>query len=253
MASDFARGQSGIVLVRACSYMVLLVAIFFVGTGPRADAADARGYELRDDFESYPAGVWSEGDTRGPWYVRYDGYGGVGVRTSSTDTKYHYQKPMASAAPGETHASMVLSTKTFAGVDMSLRQQTAKQLRTGSAPNPWEVAWVVWGYRDDSHFYYFVFKPNGIELGKAHPGYPGAQRFLYTAPNPRMSIGEWDKVRVRQVGATIDVWVDGVRVVKGFVDSPGPAGDRPYTRGRIGMYNEDSSVRFDNVRAVSTG
>ena len=238
-------------------YIGLLVAVSVmtaaaVGGTSFVKDADAHDRRLADGFEHYPASTWAEGSTHGPWQVDYNGYGGVGIGARPTGTKYHYQKPMAATAPGETHASMIVSTKRFAGVDMTLRQKTVRQLRTGSEQNPWEVAWVVWGYRDDLHFYYFIFKTNGIELGKVHPGYPGAQRYLYTSSRPRMTIGRWNTIRVRQVGTTIDVWVDGVRVVRGLVDSPGPAGDQPYTTGKIGMYNEDAYVRFDDLSAVST-
>jgi hypothetical protein len=232
---------------------ILRVSVAFIGIGSWAGDAAASTYVLTDKFESYPTGVWNEGSAHGPWYVDFNGYGSVGIGGKTAGTKYHYQKPMVSTTPDETHASMVVSTNTFDGVDMTMRQRTVKQLRTGSKPNPWEEAWTVWGYSDDSHFYYFIFKPEGIELGKEHPGYPGAQRFLYTDTSPKMTIGTWNTIRVRQVNAAIDVWVNGVQVIRGFVDSPGPAGDQPYTEGKIGMYEEDAYVNFDNVRAQSTG
>ena len=210
---------------------------------PPSGADDA----FYDDFGSYPAGEWAEGSLHGGWRVVFNGYGSVGVDRRG----HHYQRPSAPLSGGETHASLVVSRKRFAGVDLTLRHRTVRQLRQGSAPNPWEVAWVLWGYGGSARFYYFILKPNGIELGKAHPGYPGAQRFLYTASSPRLSLGGWNRIRVRQVGSTVDVWVDGVRVVEGFVDTPGPAGDGPYLRGRVGLYTEDASTLFDDVRARS--
>ncbi len=250
--SDLHREGRELSCFKVVALSVFVAAAVCISAGAGAKNASAAGNYLADDFGSHSIKSWEEGSTHEPWYVDYDGYGSVGVEANNAGNKYHYQRPMVSTSPEETHASMVHSTKSFDGVDMTMRQKTAKRLRRGSQPNPWEVAWVVWGYRDDAHFYYFIFKPNGIELGKVHPGYPGGQRYLYTATSPRMTIGKWDTIRVRQVGAEINVWVDGDRVVRGFVDSPGQAGDRPYTTGRIGMYNEDAHVRFDNVTAVST-
>jgi hypothetical protein len=204
-----------------------------------------------DHFQSCSTSGWDEGQTRGQWSLAFDGYGNVGVGRAG-DNKLLYQEPTTATAPEKTHASMVLSTKAFQGVDMTLRQKTARQLRVGSKPKLWEVAWVVWNYRDDSHFYYFILKTNGIELGKANPDYPRGQRFLYTATEPRFTIGDWDTIRVRQVGSRIDVWVDGKRVVRRLVDSSGVADDQPYTSRRIGMYAEDARVFFDDVRAGST-
>ncbi len=238
------EGGSWLVVFMAILGAVLLV----VAARPASGASDS---QLVSNFESYPNGAWAEGSTHSPWYVEYNGYGSVGVQ-QLLSTKVHYQRPMTSTYPYETHASMVVSNQTFNGVDLSLRHKTQKQLRRNSRPNPWEVGWTVWGHADDQHFYYFIFKPNGIELGKVHPDYPGAQRYLYTASSPKQSIGLWYTVRVRQVGATMDVWVNGNQVIKGFIDTPGPAGDEPYYSGKIGMYNEDCHCLFDNVRAVST-
>jgi len=107
--------------------------------------------------------------------------------------------------------------------------------------NGWEVGWVLWHYTDSSHFYYFIPKPNGWELGKEDPAFPGAQRFLATGVTRMFPVGNWYTVRVRQVSNTITVWVNGVQVVS-FTDTLGP-----YLSGSVGLYNEDSQVRFDSL------
>ena len=48
-------------------------------------------------------------------------------------------------------------------------------------------------------------------------------------------------MRVRQVSGTMTVWVNGVQVVS-FTDT-----QRPYLTGSVGLYNEDSQVRFDSL------
>ena len=216
--------------------------------------AAAQTATMNDGFDSYPAEQWAEGSTQGNWHVGFNGYGSVGITQPSrkNPNKVHYQKPLAATSPGETHSSMVVSTPVYNGVDYTVSLRTVKQLRTGSAPNPWEVAWVVWGYSDYLHFYYFVPKPNGIELGKVHPSYPGGQRFLRTSNTPQAAVGSWHTVRVRQAGSVIDVWLNGTPVVSGLRDDPGPAGEAHYASGRVGMYNEDAHVHFDDVRVAST-
>ena len=240
-------------MYEALAPVALAFTALLLAAAPYSSAQPQAG-RLSDGFDSYPAGQWPEGSTRGNWRVDFSGFGSVGIvrPSSSSSNKVHYQEPLAATSPGETHASLVTSAPVFDGVDYTVRVRTVKQLRTGSAPNPWEVAWVVWGYADDRHFYYFVPKPNGVELGKAHPGYPGGQRFLYTSGSPRAAVGSWHTVRVRQVGNVIDVWLDGRRVVSGLRDEPGPAGDAYYPSGRVGMYNEDARAYFDDVRAAST-
>lgn len=237
--------------------VLLLAGVAFLGAGSFADEAEASNHALADGFQSYATGGWKEGSTHGSWYVDYGGYGSVGIGATPDKNRFHYQKPKASTRADETHASMVVSRKVFNGVDVTMRQKTVAQLRKNSRPNPWEVAWTVWGYTDDEHYYYFVFKPNGVELGKVDPGCAdggwGGQCYLYTSSTPRMKVGTWNTVRVRQVGATMDVWVNGRQVVKGLTDTPALSeGTQPHLSGRIGMYNEDAHVRFDDVRASST-
>ena len=136
------------------------------------------------------------------------------------------------------------------GGDLTLQvaATTSRQLRVGSAPQPWEVAWVLWHYVDNSHFYYFIPKPNGWELGKADPAYSGAQRFLATGTTPAFALGTWHQITVTQSGQTIQVSANGMPVVT-FTDR-----ERPYSSGRIGLYSEDAEVYFDNVSVTtSTG
>ena len=110
--------------------------------------------------------------------------------------------------------------------------------RTGSTPNPWEVAWLLWNYTDNEHFYYVMLKPNGLEIGKEDPAYPGNQRFLFTQTTP-YPIGESNSVRVTQRDGTFKVWVNGAFITE-FKDK-----ERPYTSGAIGLYAEDSDVHFE--------
>ena len=195
---------------------------------------------LMDDFTSYTPGVWAAGRTVGPWQVVWNGYGAVSALSGGGLRL----RPGAAASAGETHSALVTSTKTFGDVDATYTYRTESQLRTGSAPNPWEVGWVLWHYTDNTHFYYVLLKPNGWELGKEDPAYPGAQRFLVTG-SQSFPAGHSYTIHVHQVGNQIDVSVDGAPLVS-FTDN-----ERPYTRGSIGLYDEDSSVVFTRVQAAT--
>ena len=148
--------------------------------------------------------------------------------------------PKASTAAGETHATLLVSNERFNDVDVTMQMRTVSQLRSGSAANPWEVAWALWNYTDNTHFYYVVLKTNGLEIGKEDPAYPGAQRFLVTSTTP-YQVGRWYSIHIKQVGATFTVSVDGA-VVGQFTDN-----ERPYTSGAIGLYSEDALVHFNDV------
>ena len=193
-----------------------------------------------DDFEGLAVGgSWADDSHVGGWTSLYNGYG---VNTVEVDgSKTLSEAPKASTRASETHASLVVTTNSIGDFDATVRMKTVQQLRVNSTPNPWEVGWVLWHHTDDEHFYYFVPKPNGWELGKEDPAYPGAQRYLVTGSSPTFPVGPWYTVRIRQVGSTITVWVNGTQITS-FTDR-----ERPYSSGHFGLYNEDSHVRFDEV------
>ncbi|HVM08553.1 MAG TPA: family 16 glycoside hydrolase [Acidimicrobiales bacterium] len=222
---------------------------------PTSDVVDTAFVET---FAGLPP-LWSDGATVGRWLVQYTGYGRVGAATVD-GVPALVTRPKASTSPGETHAAMVTTLERFGDIDLTVRTKTSRQLRTGSAPNPWEVGWVVWAHERDERFYYFILKPNGWELGKADDTridpagpqctwpeyrnckYPGAQRFLATGSSPTFPVGAWHDLRVRQVGSTITVWGNG-RQLTSFTDTV-----NPYLSGAVGLYNEDAEAAFASLR-----
>ena len=219
-------------------------AMFLTLAAPAARAAGAETFtDLSDGFSGLALGQrWSDGDRVGAhWRVVFAGYGSVspiaegGIRALRL-------APAVAADPAQTHAGLVVSTGTTSAACQRLtaRMRTAEQLRVNSAPNPWEAAWLVWGYSDNQHFYYLAVKPNGWELGKRDPAYPGGQRFLATG-GPGTPIGRWRDVRIVQRGDVIQAWLDGQRVVR-FRDQ-----QRPYLTGSIGMYTEDAVGDWDSI------
>lgn len=211
-----------------------------------AAAPPATAAAFSDDFSAYAPDVClADGTAFGPWTALFNGYGCTAVRTDGARF-WLEESPFPSASPSETHASMVLGPSFAVPMTLTADMRTDAQLRTGSAPNAWEVAWVAWNYSDNVHFYYFTLKPNGWELGKADPAYPGAQRFLATGSAPVFPVGTEHAVKIVQTDNVIEAYADGALLTR-FTDA-----ERPYLSGRIGLYNEDARVRFTNV-SVSTG
>jgi hypothetical protein len=228
-----------IVIITAALIMVLPAPAW---GGLRASSLPVAGPDetvlFQDTFSGYPRRVgWQDGKSYGGWDAVYNGYGRVDIRNTNP---LMYQAPRAATKPSDTHASLAVTKSDFSALDLAVDTKTINHLRT-PVPNPWETAWVLWHYKDDLHFYYFIAKPNGWELGKEDPAYPGAQRFLATGNSPRFPIGKWYRIRVQQIGNQMTVWVDGKKIVS-FVDS-----ERPYLSGKVGLYNEDAAVTFDNV------
>ena len=208
-------------------------------------SATVFGATFFEDFSTMPLGrCYPDGYLIGVWQFLYNGYGCNAFVASNSNTML-FEQPLASTRPDETHAALVVGPAVGGDFTLQVWTATTHQLRTGSAPNPWEVAWVLWDYTDGYHFYYFVPKPNGWELGKSDPAYPGSQRFLATGSSPSFPIGGWYRVGVVQSGATMKVSVNDVPIVT-FTDL-----ERPYSSGRVGLYTEDAEVYFDNVSIIT--
>ncbi|MET7474566.1 calcium-binding protein [Streptomyces sp. NPDC005648] len=183
---------------------------------------------------------WIDGTTHGRWLSVFNGMG-----TNQGDDTSLSLSPMAAEDPGTTHAGLVVSTDSYTDVRYEARMRAVRQLRSPK-PNPWEVPWLVWAYTDPEHFYYVTLKPNGWELGKRDPAYPGGQRFLATGRTP-YPVGRWYDVTVVQRDAALSVSVGGKPLVT-FTDA-----ERPYNRGRVGAYTEDATVEFEGLTADSGG
>ncbi|MEU6086043.1 calcium-binding protein [Streptomyces sp. NPDC047085] len=185
-----------------------------------------------------PPKPWIDGTVHGRWLSVFNGHG-----TNLGDDDSLSLSPRAAEDPGTTHAGLVVSTASYTDVRYEARMRTVRQLRYPN-PNPWEVPWLVWAYTDPEHFYYITLKPNGWELGKRDPAYPGGQRFLATG-RTKYPVGPWYTVRVEQNGADLTVEVGGRRLVA-FTDV-----ERPYTGGKVGAYTEDATVEFEGLKARS--
>ena len=201
---------------------------------------------LTENFSSYAKNTClADGAAFGPWTSAFGGYGCTSVKTDGVSS-WLDESPFASVSAAETHSSLVLGPSFAVPLSLSVDLKTVAQLRQTTPPNPWEVGWVFWSYADNTHFYYFQPKPNGWELGKEDPAYPGAQRFLATGSTPVYPVGGTYTVKIVQIGNVMTVYVNGALVTT-FTDT-----ERPYASGQIGLYNEDSNVRFTNV-VVETG
>jgi hypothetical protein len=155
--------------------------------------------------------------------------------------------PKPATSPGETHAALALLSVSSSG-DVTLygRVKTVRQLRTGSPPNPWECAWIVWNYRDNEHFYYLALKPNGWELGKRDPAYRGEQRFLATGPLA-IPLGRWSSFQVIQINNLIHIKIEDKSVVY-VSDDEMPV----YKSGKVGIYTEDAQIAVGQFRLAAS-
>ena len=188
---------------------------------------------------------WVDGQHYDGWVAVYDGYGYTtssffgGVETIAFE-------PNAAQSNELTHASLAVTEATFDDLDLTASIKTEQQLRS-PIPNPWEVGWLLWRYTDPDHFYALALKPNGWELTKQDPAYPGKQRFLATGNSPTFVVGSWHDVRVTARANTFEAYVDGSLITR-FTDDEGP-----YPTGSVGLYTEDARVLFRNVVAAPPG
>ncbi|WP_136192217.1 hypothetical protein [Actinomyces procaprae] len=174
------------------------------------------------------------------WRLVFNGYG-----TAVCNARTVTLSPAVANRAAETHAALATSrTVSVEEGRVTVARATVltrAQLRRGGAPNPWEVAWLLWSYRDNDHFYALALKPNGWEVSKQNPAYPGKQQFLASGSTPAFAVGQAHQVTVRvdttapgTMTATIDV--DGKHLAT-VTDT-----DSPYCAGAVAAYTEDATV-----------
>jgi len=197
----------------------------------------------------------------GKWYAWYAGSekepGAQGVRADSNGTgNVFYSEspsPERQTLKKRTFSTLTLSTQSYRNFQLSLDVRTISQTRTSYAPNPWEVAWVFWhdvgngtDPIDKTHFYYFLVKTNGVEIGKYDGGTnPESQKIIKSKTYPNQTtlktdFGKWQNWNIIVIDNHI---ISRVNNITAF-DIRDTAS---FGSGRIGLYNEDSRTEFRNV------
>ncbi len=177
------------------------------------------------------------------WEIIFDGYG-----EASCSEGLLRLKPTSADSHDTTHAGLATSTSVeieAGGVQtIHTTMTTVRQLREDGEPNAWEVAWLLWNYTDNNHFYALALKPNGWEVSKQDPAYPGGQRFLASGKTPTFPLGSKHTVTVTPIDdeAGFLVSANGKDLAK-VVDK-----ERPYKKGRVALYTEDAAVTFSDIR-----
>lgn len=231
-------------MIRFVRSVAALAATLIALMPPAANSATVYYHFGNEDVGS----SYAEGQAFGPWVDVFNGYGHQAIVVDSYGHRLLQQRPQASASSAETHASLTTTVSSFTPRKVVAEFITVSQLRTPN-PNPWEVGWLLWNYGDTTHFYYVALKPNGWEVGKADPGYPGNQRFIASGSNFTFPVGHWQHIEVTQGDTngyptfTVQVNVNGsLQTLTTFTDW-----ERPYASGRVGLYNEDALVHWGSV------
>ena len=220
------------------------------GSGKTAFASSEFTIQNDNRYDNFPASYSLSGGQTSPngkWYNHYTGYGSAGVKVDYADSSnlVFAEQPEASTTPGITHAALTTSVPSYHNYKLSLDMRTDKQLRTGSSPNNWENAWIMFNYADDWHHYYFTLKNSGAELGKKDNDQRLEQQvFLATTTSVSVKHGQWQHIDITIVDNRITAYVDGVQVAS-IVDSGQSL--RLAGGGHIGLYTEDAGVSFDNI------
>jgi len=204
---------------------------------PSASASESPSPGITSASSS-PAEVLFSDDFSGSlskWQVVYTSANIVSDQLSLIPSNQTYNLPT------DTHAPLIVAGDTaWKDYVYNVKMKTVKQLRP-SNPNPWEVGWILFRYQDAQHFYYFIPKINGIELGKF---INGAQTFLYTNDNPKLSLNNWNSYKISVDGSNIKIYTNGSKIID-YTDSS------PISSGKIGLYNEDAETLNDNVLVTS--
>lgn len=183
------------------------------------------------------------------WRLVFDGYG-----TAACDGQTVTLSPAAATTTAETHAALATSRVVAVEAGQVTTGQatllTEEQLRQGDDPNPWEVVWLLWSYQDNDHFYALVLKPNGWEVSKQNPAYPGNQQFLASGSSPVFAVGRSYQVTL-QVDTTASDEMTATITVDGEHLATVTDSDSPYRAGPVGAYTEDATVEVTLRSATS--
>jgi hypothetical protein len=184
--------------------------------------------------------AWSSGSTAMP--------GSQGVKAISSGNAFYQNNPSATSGT-QSFSSLTLSTQSYSDFHLNLDVRTVAQTRLNTTPKVWETAWLFFhaagSGQDDfdrSHYYYFLVKTNGAQIGK-YDGATQGQVILankYYPNGPRTVMGQWQNWDITVSGDHIVVKVNGVTTF----DINNAAS---FTSGRIGLYSENSKVEFRNV------
>jgi Domain of Unknown Function (DUF1080) len=227
---------------------------------------------LYDDFAGVPYTL-NDGEysPNCKWQSIYNGYGELGVRVDNNDdddeksgkiaqekNKVFFEEPARATGPSVvnsdnkstsgTHAGLALTTlHDYKNFHLAFDVKTKMQLRSGFySPNPWETAWILFNYVDRWHGYYFILKPNGIEMGKKDNDKQLEQQIdLISRHNPKGAIGSWQHIDLVANENRILAYVNGSKVLD-YTDENMNL-ERFGSGGAIGLYCEDAEVVFDNV------
>ncbi len=205
---------------------------------------------LNDNFDSTYNLDGGQTSPNGKWQNVYNGFGSSGVEVADGSHVF-FLKPKPATSPEDTQAALVQSTGTFCNYKLDFDIKTVKQLRENSPPNSWEAGWFIFRYTDTFHYYWFLIRSNGIELGKkdcdtcTNP--VDGQQWLVTKDVPTLDLNTWHHWTINIVGNHIKIYVDG-NIVVDFIDS----GMTPQlSKGKIAMYSEEAYVRYDNMHLKS--
>ncbi len=211
-----------------------------------ASSSTCSNTNLSDRFDSrYYLG---EGKTspNGKWKNVYSGYGSTGVEKSGLKSVF-YLYPKAVTTAAQTEAALVKSTGSFCNYVVEFDMKTVKQLRQNSPPNSWEAGWFIFRYTDTFHYYWFLIRSDGFELGKKDcdtcTDPVDGQKFLVTEDVPTLKLNKWQHWKIEAVNNHIKVWVDNKLIVD-FIDK---SMSSKLFAGNIAMYAEDAYVQYDNM------
>lgn len=203
-------------------------------------------FQFREDFSEYPNdATFSDGDTFGPWNVVFAGFGQVDVSNAYVGTPVLHLVPTVATDESLTHSALVIGPAVPELFSYRCRIQTLSQSREGSDPHNWEVAWVIWNYRNDNgfhEFHYLALKPTGWELGQASRAFPdnGNQNFIAGSDHFEYPINRWYEVLIQQSATQIAVVIDGELVAE--VQAEIVQELRPF-----GIYTEDASILYTDI------
>jgi hypothetical protein len=177
------------------------------------------------------------------WTASYEGFGKIHFNDG---VQLH---PRSIASESGTHAALTVLNEPIQSESFltRIRYKNISQLRK-PASNSWEVFWLFFNYNEgnnkvnDKETNYFIFKPNGVELGKAWG--ETNQDFLLTHENPRLELGQEYDLILHRAKSQVDVYINNKLIMHYTDKNKKTLFDQ---KGSIGLYTEDAHVQISSV------
>jgi hypothetical protein len=187
----------------------------------------------RDDVGKVPAGWKSAQTGKGEgslWKVEAD---------DTAPSRSGYVLAQTAESPGGLFNLCVAEDTSFKDGEVSVAFKAVKGKKD-------QGGGIVWRYQDNNNYY--IARMNPLEDNyRVYKVIAGKRMQLETREGLKVPVGEWHTLKIKQVGARIECYLDGKKQLEARDDTIPRAG-------KVGLWSKaDAQTRFDSFQVREAG